>query len=107
MTLYRRATRTPGTRRVGRRRGPDLGLWLTLSKDRFPYRGADQADPKEAAGLAERVAGQRRRGPDTAVPSLATQDRIIGMLGPRMIELAGRRAAGIRPFPVTPDRIRG
>lgn len=40
---------------------------------------------------------------DQATPPLPANDRILGALGPRMIELAGRRAAGIHPFLVTPE----
>lgn len=40
---------------------------------------------------------------DQAVPPLSATDRILGALGPRMVELAGKRAAGIHPFLVTPE----
>jgi probable F420-dependent oxidoreductase len=40
---------------------------------------------------------------DSAVPPLPQYDRLLGALGPRMVELATRRAAGIHPFLVTPD----
>jgi probable F420-dependent oxidoreductase len=40
---------------------------------------------------------------DQAVPPLRADDRILGALGPKMVELAGRRAAGIHPFLVTPE----
>lgn len=40
---------------------------------------------------------------DRATPPLAANSRILGALGPKMVELAGRRAAGIHPFLVTPD----
>ena len=40
---------------------------------------------------------------DQATPPLPANDRILGALGPRMVELAGRRAAGIHPFLVTPE----
>jgi probable F420-dependent oxidoreductase len=40
---------------------------------------------------------------DAASPTLASGDRILGALGPRMIALAGERTAGIHPFLVTPE----
>lgn len=40
---------------------------------------------------------------DQSAPPLAAHDRILGALGPRMVELAGRRGAGIHPFLVTPE----
>jgi probable F420-dependent oxidoreductase len=40
---------------------------------------------------------------DGARPSLGATDRILGALGPRMVELAGQRASGIHPFLVTPE----
>jgi probable F420-dependent oxidoreductase len=37
-------------------------------------------------------------------PSLVrTDERLMAALGPKMVELAGRRTAGIHPFAVTPD----
>lgn len=40
---------------------------------------------------------------DERSPALAAEDRILGALGPRMVRLAGERAAGIHPFLVTPE----
>jgi probable F420-dependent oxidoreductase len=40
---------------------------------------------------------------DAASPTLASGDRILGALGPRMVALAGERTAGIHPFLVTPE----
>jgi probable F420-dependent oxidoreductase len=40
---------------------------------------------------------------DRGFPTLAAEDRILGALGPRMVALAGERAAGIHPFLVTPE----
>jgi probable F420-dependent oxidoreductase len=40
---------------------------------------------------------------DGAIPTLAAGERILGALGPRMVALAGKRAAGIHPFLVTPE----
>jgi probable F420-dependent oxidoreductase len=40
---------------------------------------------------------------DRGSPSLAAGERILGALGPRMVALAGKRAAGIHPFLVTPE----
>jgi probable F420-dependent oxidoreductase len=40
---------------------------------------------------------------DQATPPLPANNRILGALGPKMVELAGTRAAGIHPFLVTPE----
>jgi probable F420-dependent oxidoreductase len=40
---------------------------------------------------------------DSAAPPLAASHRILGALGPRMVALAGERAAGIHPFLVPPE----
>jgi probable F420-dependent oxidoreductase len=40
---------------------------------------------------------------DGGSPTLGDGDRILGALGPRMVALAGERAAGIHPFLVTPE----
>jgi probable F420-dependent oxidoreductase len=40
---------------------------------------------------------------DKAPTPLPPAERVMAALGPRMIELAGRRAAGIHPFMVTPE----
>jgi probable F420-dependent oxidoreductase len=40
---------------------------------------------------------------DGAARPIAASDRILGALGPRMVALAGERAAGIHPFLVTPE----
>jgi probable F420-dependent oxidoreductase len=40
---------------------------------------------------------------DASAPPLAASHRILGALGPRMVALAGERAAGIHPFLVTPE----
>ena len=40
---------------------------------------------------------------DGAPAPLGSSDRILGTLGPRMVALAGERAAGIHPFLVTPE----
>ena len=40
---------------------------------------------------------------DHAPAPLTSDRRILGALGPKMVELAGRRAAGIHPFLVTPE----
>jgi probable F420-dependent oxidoreductase len=40
---------------------------------------------------------------DGAPGPLGKGDRMLGALGPRMVALAGRRAAGIHPFLVTPE----
>jgi probable F420-dependent oxidoreductase len=40
---------------------------------------------------------------DHATSPLSANDRILGALGPRMVELAGRRTSGIHPFLVTPE----
>jgi probable F420-dependent oxidoreductase len=40
---------------------------------------------------------------DRTPTPLPPTERVMAALGPRMIELAGRRAAGIHPFMVTPE----
>lgn len=40
---------------------------------------------------------------DHATPPLLAADRLLGALGPRMVDLASRRAAGIHPFLVTAE----
>jgi probable F420-dependent oxidoreductase len=40
---------------------------------------------------------------DTSPLTIAAEDRIIGGLGPKMVALSGKRAAGVHPFLVTPE----
>ena len=40
---------------------------------------------------------------DAASPPLPAGHRVLAALGPRMVELAGRRASGVHPFLVTPE----
>ncbi|WP_159617478.1 TIGR03620 family F420-dependent LLM class oxidoreductase [Arthrobacter zhaoguopingii] len=40
---------------------------------------------------------------DGAAPALPRSQRLLGALGPRMVDLAGRRTAGIHPFLVTAE----
>ncbi len=40
---------------------------------------------------------------DGSTPSLPRSQRLLGALGPRMVELAARRSAGIHPFLVTAE----
>ncbi len=42
-------------------------------------------------------------GLDGAPEPLAPAERVLAALGPRMLELAGRRAAGAHPYNVTPE----
>ena len=42
-------------------------------------------------------------GLDAADPPLHSDDRVLAALGPRMLELARERAAGVHPYNVTPD----
>jgi probable F420-dependent oxidoreductase len=42
-------------------------------------------------------------GLDAAPVPVAQEDRVLAALGPRMLELAGRRAGGAHPYNVTPD----
>ena len=43
---------------------------------------------------------------DSASPPLAPDDRVLAALGPKMLELARQRAAGVHPYNVTPDHTR-
>jgi probable F420-dependent oxidoreductase len=40
---------------------------------------------------------------DAATPRLADSDRVLAALGPKMLELARTRAAGVHPYLVTPE----
>jgi probable F420-dependent oxidoreductase len=40
---------------------------------------------------------------DRAPVPLPVEERVLGALGPKMIDLAGRRTAGVHPFMVTPE----
>ncbi|MCQ1957569.1 TIGR03620 family F420-dependent LLM class oxidoreductase [Arthrobacter sp. zg-Y826] len=40
---------------------------------------------------------------DRSTPTIPQSQRLLGALGPRMVELAGRRAVGIHPFLVTAE----
>jgi probable F420-dependent oxidoreductase len=42
-------------------------------------------------------------GLDSASTPLAVQQRVLAALGPKMLELASRRAAGVHPYNVTPE----
>jgi probable F420-dependent oxidoreductase len=43
---------------------------------------------------------------DAAVPEEARRERLLGALGPRMLELAGARTLGTHPYLVTPEHTR-
>jgi probable F420-dependent oxidoreductase len=43
---------------------------------------------------------------DAADPPLAPSDRVLAALGPKMLELAASRSAGVHPYLVTPDHTR-
>jgi probable F420-dependent oxidoreductase len=43
---------------------------------------------------------------DERVPTIPTNRRVLGVLGPRALELAARRSAGAHPYLVTPDYTR-
>ena len=42
-------------------------------------------------------------GLDSASPSLPLEQRVLAALGPKMLELASRRSAGVHPYNVTPE----
>ncbi len=42
-------------------------------------------------------------GLDRADPPLGPEHRVLAALGPKMVELAGSRAAGVHPYNVTPE----
>ncbi len=46
-------------------------------------------------------------GLDAAPTPLATDDRLLAALGPKMLELAGSRTAGTHPYLVTPEHTAG
>jgi len=61
---------------------------------------------RTAAGRYERPLAQMRSyldALDAAEPPLARHDRVLAALGPKMLELARSRAAGVHPYLVTPD----
>ena len=45
-------------------------------------------------------------GLDAAEPPVPVERRVLAALGPRMLELAARRAAGVHPYLVTPEHTR-
>jgi probable F420-dependent oxidoreductase len=45
-------------------------------------------------------------GLDAASPPLSQEDRVLAALGPKMLELARERAAGVHPYNVTPEHTR-
>ncbi|GAB2851046.1 LLM class F420-dependent oxidoreductase [Actinocorallia aurea] len=45
-------------------------------------------------------------GLDAAAPPVPTASRVLAALGPKMLDLAGRRAHGVHPYLVTPEHTR-
>jgi probable F420-dependent oxidoreductase len=66
-------------------------------------------DHSIAAGAYQQPLAQTRAyldALDAAVVPLAIQDRALAALGPRMLELAATRTAGVHPYLVTPEHTR-
>jgi len=61
---------------------------------------------RSGAGTYERPMARMRAyldALDVSQPALATEDRVLAALGPRMLELARLRSAGAHPYLVTPE----
>lgn len=68
--------------------------------------GVSDAAAAQGAGQTYRPVtdmGAYLDGLDTAPTPLPVEERALAALGPRMIDLAGRRTAGVHPFMVTPE----
>jgi probable F420-dependent oxidoreductase len=66
-------------------------------------------DRKIEAGAYQRPLAQMRAfldALDVAVAPLAVEDRALAALGPKMLELAATRTAGVHPYLVTPEHTR-
>jgi probable F420-dependent oxidoreductase len=72
--------------------------------------GSSHAPMVEPAGFSYRRPLRRLAGYldelDQSVPTIPTDRRVLGVLGPRALELAARRSAGAHPYLVTPEYTR-
>lgn len=74
--------------------------------------GVGASHPQTAAALGQqyrrplRLVGDYLDRLDAADPPVQRDRRILGALGPKMLELSARRAAGAHPFLVTPEHTR-
>jgi probable F420-dependent oxidoreductase len=72
--------------------------------------GSSHAPLVEPAGFSYRQPLRRLAGYldelDQSVPTIPTARRVLGVLGPRALELAARRSAGAHPYLVTPEYTR-
>jgi probable F420-dependent oxidoreductase len=73
--------------------------------------GTSHAPMVEAAGFSYRRPLQRLVSYldelDQNVPTIPTDRRVLGVLGPKALDLAARRSAGAHPYLVTPEYTRG